>query len=96
MNKKVNTLLFILGATVFNIVITVLSFFILLFVYARLIMKFLPQEAQAWSFPLMFIAAIVISFFVYKLILGLLIKKVNVEKYFDPILSSRYKPRKGE
>jgi membrane protein implicated in regulation of membrane protease activity len=96
MNKKVNTLLFILGATVFNIVITVLSFFILLFIYAKLIMGLLPQEAQSWSFPLLFIAAIVISFFVYKLVLGFLIKKVNVEKYFDPILNSRNKPKKGE
>ncbi|MDR2923773.1 MAG: leader peptide processing enzyme [Treponema sp.] len=96
MNKKVNTLFFILGATVFNIIITVLSFFILLFIYAKLIMRFLPQEAHAWSFPLMFIAAIVISFFIYKLVLGLLIKKVNVEKYFDPILNARYKSKKGE
>jgi hypothetical protein len=96
MNKKVNTLLFILGATVFNIVITVLSFFILLFIYAKLVMKLLPQEAQSWSFPLLFIAAIVISFFVYKLVLGFFIYKFNVEKYFDPILNARYKPKKGE
>jgi hypothetical protein len=57
-------------------------------------MKALPQEAQAWSFPLIFIAAIVISFFVYKLVLGFLIKKVNIEKYFDPIINTRYRPKK--
>ena len=96
MNKKVNTILFILGATVFNIMITVLSFFILLVFYAKFLTKILPQEAQAWSFPLIFIISLVISFFVYKLVLGYLIKKVNVEKYFDPIISTRYRPKKGE
>jgi hypothetical protein len=94
MNKKVNTILFILGATVFNIIITVLSFFLLLIIYAKF-MKYLPQGAQAWSFPLIFISAIAISFFVYKLALGFLLKKVNIEKYFDPIINNRYRQKKG-
>jgi len=96
MNKKVNTILFILGATVFNIMITVLSFFLLLILYAKFLMKILPQGAQAWSFPLIFIASLVISFFVYKVVLGFLIKKVDVEKYFDPIINSRYRQKRGE
>jgi phosphoglycerol transferase MdoB-like AlkP superfamily enzyme len=94
MNKKVNTILFILGATVFNIMITVLSFLLLLLLYSKLLLRFLPEEANAWSFPLIFIAAIVISFFVYKVALGFLLKKVNVEKYFDPIINTRYRPKK--
>jgi riboflavin transporter FmnP len=95
MNKKVNTILFILGATVFNIMITVLAFFLLLILYAK-IMRFLPQGAQAWSFPLIFITSLVISFFVYKVVLGFLVKKIDVEKYFDPIIKSRYQSKKGE
>jgi hypothetical protein len=58
-------------------------------------MKFLPQGAQAWSFPLLFITSIAISFFVYKLVLGYLIKRINVEKYFDPIINTRYRSKKG-
>jgi len=96
MNKKVNTILFILGATVFNIMITVLSFLLLLFLYAKFVMKILPEAVQAWSFPFMFIAAIAISFFVYKFALGFLIKKINVEKYFDPIIKTRYQSKRGE
>jgi len=96
MNKKINTVLFILGATVFNMIITVLSFFLLLIIYAKFLMKFLPQGAQAWSFPLIFITSIAISFFVYKLVLGYLIKRINVEKYFDPIINTRYRSKKGE
>jgi hypothetical protein len=95
MNKKLNTILFILGATVFNILITVLSFLLLLTLYAKLLMKFLPEGAQAWSFPFIFIASLVISFFVYKVALGFLVKKINVEKYFDSIINTRYRPKKG-
>jgi len=96
MNKKVNTVLFILGATIFNIIITVLSFLLLLILNANILMKILPQGSQAWSFPLIFIAAIAISFFVYKLMLGILVKKINVEKYFDPLIKTRYRQKKGE
>jgi Ca2+/H+ antiporter len=76
MNKKANTALFILGATLYNILITILSFILLLIAYTRFIMRYLPEEAQAWSFPLIFIAAIVISFFVYRFTLKFLMKRI--------------------
>ena len=85
MNKKLNTVLFILGATLFNIFVTVASFLLLLIVYARFIMPYLAKGAQNWSFPLIFIAAIAISFVVYRVVLKLVLKKVEMEKYFDPI-----------
>jgi len=96
MNKKVNTILFVLGATVFNIMITVLAFFLLLILYANFLSAVLPPGAQAWSFPLIFISSLVVSFFVYKVVLGFLVKKIDVEKYFDPIIKTRYRPKKGE
>jgi hypothetical protein len=89
MNKKVNTLLFILGATVFNILVTVLGFAGLMLIYIKFIMPFLPEEGRAWGFPLIFIGAIVLSFVVYRFVLKLLLKKVDTGKYFDPIFSGR-------
>jgi hypothetical protein len=75
----------------------VLSFLLLLILNAKVLLKILPQEAQTWSFPLIFIASLAISFFVYKFVLGILIKKVNVEKYFDPLINAnRYRKKKGE
>ena len=91
MSKKINTVLFILGATLFNIFVTVLAFLLLLFVYGHFFMNLLPDETQAWSFPLLFIAAILISFFVYRFALGLLMKKIEMERYFGPLFSSRRK-----
>lgn len=92
MNKKANTLLFVLGATVFNILITVASFMALLALYARLLMPVLPEAGQAWAFPLIFIAAIALSFLIYRFTLKFLMKKIAVEKYFDPIFGGRRKP----
>ena len=85
MNKKVNTILFILGATLFNVFITVTSFVLLWVVYEKFIKDLLPKSAQNWYFQLIFISSIVISFFVYRFILKFLLKKIEMEKYFDPI-----------
>ena len=89
MNKKLNTIFFILGATLFNILITITSFLLLLTLYAKLIMRRLPESAQAWSIPLIFIAAIAVSFVVYRFALNLLIKKIDMEQYFDPIFGGK-------
>ncbi|MDR0456300.1 MAG: leader peptide processing enzyme [Treponema sp.] len=91
MNKKVNTLLFILGATVFNIIITVVSFLLLLIIYAKTIMRVLPADFQSWSFPLIFIAALAVAFLAYRYTLRFLLKKIEIEKYFDPIFVSKHR-----
>jgi uncharacterized Tic20 family protein len=92
MNKKVNTLLFILGATVFNIIVTIISFLALLVIYAKVFIPFLPEEAHMWSFPLIFLIALVVAFIVYRRILNIIMKKVEMEKYFDPLFVRRHKP----
>jgi len=89
MSKKTNTLLFIVGATFFNILVTFLSFIILLVIYGYLLLPRLPQSAGAWAIPVIFIASIVISFLVYRFAIKFIMKKVNMEKYFDPIFGSR-------
>jgi hypothetical protein len=95
MNKKANTLLFIVGATIFNILLTIASFFILFLLYARFVAPLLPENIAAWGFPLIFLGSIAVSFVVYRFILNLLIKKIDVDKYFDPIFKGRRpsKPR---
>ena len=89
MNKKVNTILFILGATVFNILITVLFFLLLYIAYAKFLLRLLPEGAQTWSFPLIFIAALAIAFLVYRYAIRFLMKKIDMEKYFDPLFVSK-------
>jgi hypothetical protein len=96
MSKKTNTVLFILIATVFNIVLTVAAFTALLLLFSFVIMPRLPESSVGnssnWAIPAIFIGAIAISIAVYRLIIKTLIKKVNVEKYFDPLFGGRRQP----
>jgi hypothetical protein len=95
MSKKTNTLLFILGATVFNVLSTVVFLLILLVLYARLLAPMLPEENAGWGFPVIFIVSFVLSFVLYRIILKQVMKKVEMEKYFDPIFGGRRPPRKN-
>lgn len=93
MNKKTNTLLFILGGTLFNILVTVMSFLALMVLYSRFLHPRLPETASAWALPVIFLASIVISFLVYRLVMNAIMKKVDMGKYFDPIFGSRGRPK---
>ena len=92
MSKKTNTLLFILGGTVFNILITVIFFILFLVIYVKFFYSVLPESAAAWVMPVIFVAAIVVSFVVYRLGIKIIMKKVDMEKYFDPIFGRRRPP----
>ena len=87
MSKKTNTLLFILGGTVFNIFVTVFCFIIFLVLYSKFLYPHLPESVGAWVMPIIFVVSIVVSFLVYRLAVKILMKKVDMEKYFDPIFS---------
>jgi len=93
MNKKVNTLLFILGATVFNIIIAIISFILLLVFYDRVIIPRIPESGYSWGLTLILLASLAVSFAVYRVVLKYLIKKVEIEKYFDPIFVSKYRKK---
>jgi len=96
MSKKTNTLLFILGGTVFNVLITILCFIILLAIYSRFLYPALPEESAAWALPVLFVASIAASFFIYRQAIKVISKKVDMEKHFDPIFGRRPPPRKPE
>jgi len=91
MNKRINTLLFVLGATVFNIVITVISFIGLMFLYVKLVIPLTSEASQPWGFIIVFMASLAVSFVVYRFLFKFLLKKIDIEKYFDPLFARRYK-----
>ncbi|MDR1352950.1 MAG: leader peptide processing enzyme [Treponema sp.] len=90
MGKKTNTFLFILAATIFNIVATVVCFFVLLLVFLKFLAHLLPETASAWVLPAIFIGSIVLSFVFYRLALKLLLKKIDLDKHFSPL----FKPKR--
>lgn len=95
MSKKTNTILFLIGATIFNIVITIVSFLVLLVFYGRVLVPLLPKEIAAWGMPIIFVGAIVLAFFVYRFVVNALMKKIDVEKYFDPLFMPRRMNKKN-
>jgi len=93
MSKKTNTLLFILGATLFNVIVTVACFIILVLLYGKFFFNVLPKSGDAWALPIIFIISIAASFFVYRSLIKLLMKKIDMTKYFAPIFGAARPPR---
>lgn len=90
MNKKANTALFILGATVVNILLMIVLIIIgFAIISAILPAKTNPQLASI-LFLVVFLASIAGSFFIYHRVIQFLSKRIDMEKYFHPI----FKPRK--
>jgi len=94
MSKKTNTLLFILGGTVFNVLVTILSFILIMFIYFKFLQPLFPENATGIALPVIFVVSIVVSFLVYRLVIKIVMKKVDMEKHFDPIFGPRRPPRK--
>jgi len=91
MNKRVNTILFILGATAFNVIVAVISCIILGLLYYQFLRQFLPEGSVGWALNVIFLSGIAISIFVYRLVLRALLDKIDIEKYFDPIFVRKHK-----
>jgi hypothetical protein len=85
MSKKTNTLLFILGATVFNVVTVVVCFLALFLLFVKFLTPILPETAATWALPVIFLGSIALSFVIYRIALKALMKRVDVDKYFSPL-----------
>lgn len=91
MNKKLNTVYFLIGATVLNLLIL-----ILLAVILGLIVGFIYQNLDVDSQGLSLLAVIVIlfgsiagTFFLYSRIIKWAMKKWNLDNYIEPVFRNR-------
>ncbi|MDC7242303.1 MAG: leader peptide processing enzyme [Spirochaetales bacterium] len=89
MNKKLNTVLFMIGGTILNIVLMVLIFVIGLFLGNQI----LTPESDANLKTVVFLAIIGISvvgsFFLYSKIIKFITNKWNLEDYMHPFFSGK-------
>lgn len=83
-----------LGATVFNILLTIGCFVGIIALYAQLLSPHLSESAQGWGLMAVFIGAIALAFFLYRAIIKQLSKRIDFEKYFDPIFGGRRNRRR--
>lgn len=89
MNKKINTIFFVLIATVVNILITIIVFAALIVLFNVFIAPHVSPEIRTWTSMLIFIMAISLSFLIYQLIMKAFTKKVDMEKYFYPFFAPK-------
>lgn len=92
MSKKTNSLLFMLIATVLNLLLL-----IVLFVLGFIILSFLPiqdnQSLLMLGIAVVFILSIVLSFLLYSKIVKWAIAKFNLEDKMDPLFGKGGKRR---
>ncbi len=90
MNKKVNTALFILGASALNIVLMIVIFVLILAILGR----FLPEDTSATvgQFILLFtfLGSVAATYGLYSLVIKFISNKYDMDKYFHPI----FKPKR--
>ena len=94
MNKKANTAIFIVIATILNIVL-MLALCLLSFV---LIARFVDPESSLlplWL-GLAFIVSIGGSFLLYSMVVKLISKKFNMEEHLAPLWTSRKQKKRRE
>jgi len=96
MNKKLNTALFFLVATAVNILLVLVISMALLIPYVWLAQTLkLEPGLNLLGLALILIGSLALSFPLYRKLVELFQKKVDLEKYFDPIIvfKSRRPPR---
>ncbi|MEN6490395.1 MAG: hypothetical protein ABFC85_00210 [Rectinema sp.] len=85
MNKtpanKGKVALFVIGATVANILLMAICFVLLMLLYSALLSKILPAEALIWAIAVAFILALLMSTLIYRRLLKLLRERYHLDEY---------------
>jgi len=91
MNKKLNTFLFVIGATVFNIIVMMVIMILGLALLSALFGENIGQGMAQILFLLLFVVSIAGAFGLYHLVINLISRKIEMDKYFHPIFGRRRK-----
>ena len=89
MNKKLNTALFIIGASILNVILMIILMTVGLAVISLIIPENISPTLASILFILVFLLSVAGSFFAYHKGIKLLGKRVDMDKYFHPIFNSR-------
>lgn len=85
MNRRLNTILFLIGATLVNILVMVVLFLILFVLFARFVAPAVPPETGQFVLLGLFVLSVVGTYFIYHRIMAALQQRVALDKYFGPI-----------
>jgi hypothetical protein len=85
MNKKANTVLFLLGATVFNLLVMFILIVIFLVLISAVFRDSLNPNVLSILMIVVFVGSIAASFFIYGRVVKWLNRKIDMDKYFMPL-----------
>jgi hypothetical protein len=85
MNKKANTVLFLLGATVFNLLIMFILIVLFLVLISAVFRESLNPNVLSILMIVVFIGSIAASFLIYGRVVKWLNRKIDMDKYFMPL-----------
>lgn len=91
MNKKINTVLFVLGATVVNIVIMICLALLGVYLLSLLPLQQLGGGVRSILMIIVFIGSVVGTFFLYHALVKVISKRIDMETYFHPIFKKEAK-----
>ena len=89
MNKKLNTALFMIGATIFNLVLLFVLIVVVMVVISALFRDRLSPSVMSILLIVVFLAAMVGSFLIYNQLVKFIARKIDMEKYFLPLFKRR-------
>jgi hypothetical protein len=64
-------------------------FFLLLFLYIKLLAPSLAPEVSQWASALIFVMTIALTFIIYNKFIKIFTNKIDMDKYFDPLVKPR-------
>lgn len=89
MNKKANTILFMIAATALNVVMMVVIFLVLVMLYAWIVPSGFSSQVGQIIGIVLFLGSIALTYFIYHRLVKWMSKKWNLDDYFDPIFGKR-------
>ncbi|MFP4329530.1 MAG: hypothetical protein ACLFP6_02315 [Spirochaetaceae bacterium] len=89
MNKRVNTILFVLGASVVNVILMLALFLALFVLFARFLAPSLSPGLNQLIMVVIFVLSIGATYFIYHRMVRWLSTKIDFGNYFDPIFGKR-------
>jgi len=94
MNKKLNTALFMIGATLFNLVLLFVLILLALLALTAVLGDRLGPNVMSILLIVVFLGAMVGSFLIYNQVVKFVARKIDMEKYFLPLFKRR-PPQRG-
>jgi hypothetical protein len=89
MNKKLNTVLFLIGATIFNLLLLFVLIVLSLLLISVLARGRLSGSIMSILLIVVFLGSMVGSFLIYNQVIKFVSRKIDMEKYFLPLFKRR-------